>query len=410
MDIATKQQLLSPNADAAGNDMIAPSYQPAAAKHNVENLGLETVWPYNLIGDNSDLTSLAKRTFTNRVTKTSPDWSFDPLQAARLGLTNDMVSTLTTLTKTYQVLPSGLALWSTSNTQEPYVEQSGVLATTLQEALVQDYDDLLRITPAWPSGWDADGTVYIHGNSKVSVQYHHGSLITVGIQAGSAANQSIRNPWSGQSVEVVDSTTGNTVVSPTTASTFTIPLQADHSYLVEQTNALNSSLPFAQVTGQAATAYKALGSVTIGLPGSGVIPTPTPTSTPGSTPTVTSTSTPTATSTSTPVSGSCKVSYTVTNQWSGGFGANIAITNTSSTAWNGWTLKFSFPGNQQVTQLWNGSVTQSGSTVTITNSSYNGQVAAGATVSPGPGFNGSFTGSNPNPTLFTVNGATCTTS
>jgi cellulase/cellobiase CelA1 len=103
------------------------------------------------------------------------------------------------------------------------------------------------------------------------------------------------------------------------------------------------------------------------------------------------------------------VSYTVTNQWNGGFGANIAITNTGSTAWNNWTLKFTFPGNQQVTQLWNGSVTQSGSSVTVTNASYNGQVTAGASVSPSPGFNGSFTGSNPAPTSFTLNGQTCTT-
>lgn len=131
----------------------------------------------------------------------------------------------------------------------------------------------------------------------------------------------------------------------------------------------------------------------------------------GPTPTPTMGSTPTPTPTSTPVSGSaCKVSYTITNQWSGGFGANIAITNTGSTAWNNWTLKFTFPGNQQVTQLWNGTVTQSGSSVTVTNASYNGQVAAGAAVSPGPGFNGSFSGSNPNPTSFTVNGATCSTS
>jgi hypothetical protein len=104
------------------------------------------------------------------------------------------------------------------------------------------------------------------------------------------------------------------------------------------------------------------------------------------------------------------VTYTVNNQWSGGFGANISITNTSSTAWNSWTLNFTFPGSQQVTQLWNGNVTQSGSSVTVTNASYNGQVAAGATVNPGPGFNGSWNGSNPAPTTFTVNGVTCTTS
>jgi hypothetical protein len=141
--------------------------------------------------------------------------------------------------------------------------------------------------------------------------------------------------------------------------------------------------------------------------GSTVSSTPTVGTTPSPSPTTGTTPTPTPTSGS---GASCKVSYTVTNQWNGGFGANIAITNTGSTAWNGWTLKFTFPGTQQVTQLWNGSVSQSGSSVTVTNASYNGQVAAGAAVSPGPGFNGSFTGSNPNPTSFTVNGATCSTS
>ncbi|HZR40370.1 MAG TPA: arabinofuranosidase catalytic domain-containing protein [Ktedonobacteraceae bacterium] len=145
--------------------------------------------------------------------------------------------------------------------------------------------------------------------------------------------------------------------------------------------------------------------------GSSVGSTPTPSPTMGSTPTPTPSQTPSPTPTQTPVTGaSCKVSYTVSNQWQGGFGATIAITNTGSTAWNGWTLKFTFPGNQQVTQLWNGNVTQSGSSVTVTNASYNGQVPAGAAVSSSPGFNGSWNGSNPNPTSFTVNGASCSTS
>lgn len=103
----------------------------------------------------------------------------------------------------------------------------------------------------------------------------------------------------------------------------------------------------------------------------------------------------------------CSVTYTVQNQWPGGFTAGLSITNLGSTALNGWTLVFTFPGSQQVTQLWNGAVSQSGSTVTITNASYNGQVAAGAAVNPGPGFNGSWNGSNPNPASFTLNGTVC---
>ena len=155
------------------------------------------------------------------------------------------------------------------------------------------------------------------------------------------------------------------------------------------------------------------------LEGSAVIPTPTPTMGGGVTPTPTHTptstptptpigSTPTPTPTSITGGGACSVHYAITNQWQGGFGASISITNTSSTAINGWSLKFSFPNGQTVTQLWNGSVTQSGSAVTITNASYNASIPAGAALNSAPGFNGSWTGSNSAPTAFTLNGATCT--
>src|SRR5258707_971090 len=72
----------------------------------------------------------------------------------------------------------------------------------------------------------------------------------------------------------------------------------------------------------------------------------------------------------------CQVTYTVTNQWSGGFGANITIQNTSSSAWTSWSLAFTFPtSGQTVTQGWNGTFSQSGQNVTVTNASYNGSVA-----------------------------------
>jgi cellulose 1,4-beta-cellobiosidase len=104
----------------------------------------------------------------------------------------------------------------------------------------------------------------------------------------------------------------------------------------------------------------------------------------------------------------CQVTYTVTNQWPGGFGATFTIQNTSGSAWSSWSLTFTFPASgQQITQLWNGNYTQSGQNVTITNLSYNGSVPSGGTVSSEPGFNGSWTGSNPSPTSFSINGNVC---
>ncbi len=101
----------------------------------------------------------------------------------------------------------------------------------------------------------------------------------------------------------------------------------------------------------------------------------------------------------------CSVAYTVTSQWPGGFGVNVNITNLGDPI-NGWTLGWSYTAGQQVTQAWNATVTQSGGQVTARNMSYNATIATNA--STGFGFNGSWTGSNPNPTSFTLNGTTCT--
>ncbi|HEY7416301.1 MAG TPA: cellulose binding domain-containing protein, partial [Ktedonobacteraceae bacterium] len=60
----------------------------------------------------------------------------------------------------------------------------------------------------------------------------------------------------------------------------------------------------------------------------------------------------------------CQVSYTITNQWPGGFGANIVVQNTSSSAWTSWTLGFTFPASgQAVSSGWNGNFSQSGQNV-----------------------------------------------
>jgi hypothetical protein len=106
----------------------------------------------------------------------------------------------------------------------------------------------------------------------------------------------------------------------------------------------------------------------------------------------------------------CNVNYTVSSQWPGGFGVqSISIQNTSSSAWTNWTLTFAFPNSSQkiLSNPWNGNFTQSGQNVTVTNVGYNGNVAANAFVTPGPGFNGSYSSSNPIPTSFSVNGNVC---
>ncbi|HTF10522.1 MAG TPA: glycoside hydrolase family 9 protein [Asanoa sp.] len=114
----------------------------------------------------------------------------------------------------------------------------------------------------------------------------------------------------------------------------------------------------------------------------------------------------TVTTSAPPAAGACTVAY-ATNDWSSGFTANITITNTGTTAINGWSLGFTFPHTgQKVSQGWSATFTQTGTAVTATSLSYNGALAPGA--STGIGFNGTHTGSNPKPTSFTLNGVACT--
>lgn len=105
-----------------------------------------------------------------------------------------------------------------------------------------------------------------------------------------------------------------------------------------------------------------------------------------------------------PAPDSCHVTYTPAN-WPGGFTANVTITNTGTAAINGWTLGFTFPGDQTVTHGWNANVTQNDTTVTASNLAYNATIAPGAGQSFG--FQGTWAADDTPPTTFAVNGELC---
>ncbi|MFI1169848.1 ricin-type beta-trefoil lectin domain protein [Streptomyces sp. NPDC020801] len=237
---------------------------------NNQNIGLEPVWPYSLIGDDTSLTNEGISTFMARPNPVDDggdyDWNVEPIQAARLGLSSLFASTLKQSVVNNQVYQNGFGYYvaTTSPPAAPSEflgEQQGVVATALNEALAQDYDGELRIAPSVPATWDVDGTVAVQGGTRVSVQIHHGSIEPVGITAGPGVNPSsgtytitVRNPWPGQSVQVVDgSNTSNVVVSPTTSSEINITATSGHTYVVEQVSAPITGMTYQQVTGTPAS-------------------------------------------------------------------------------------------------------------------------------------------------------------
>ncbi|SDO52310.1 fascin domain-containing protein [Actinacidiphila guanduensis] len=269
-----RTQVLAPSADSSNNDIIAYSYQPTAQIRNGENIDLEPVWPYDLITDDpGPLHDLAVRSYNHRAFTGGNDWSMDAIDAARLGMASEVAAKLVSITQSHQVYINGLADLGNTVGTEGYIEQMSGVATAMDEALVQDYDGTLRIAPAWPSTWDASGTVSVQGNTKVDVQVQGGTPVTVAIQAGSTRTMKVRNPWPGQAIQVVNGSGSGVVVSSTTAATINVPVTSGQSYLVEQVGSPTTSLPYAQVSGTPATAAKHLGNVQIGLDaGSGTTP------------------------------------------------------------------------------------------------------------------------------------------
>jgi endo-1,4-beta-xylanase len=103
--------------------------------------------------------------------------------------------------------------------------------------------------------------------------------------------------------------------------------------------------------------------------------------------------------------GTCHVTYTKNSEWPGGFTAQVIIANTGTTTINGWSLTFTFPGDQKITSNFNGGFSQTGENATLTNASYNGTIAPGASITDG--FQGTWTSSDANPTSFSINGTAC---
>src|SRR5262249_30728952 len=178
-DDATKTRLPNPDytqaetqaADGGGTDMIGISYQPAAQRHNGENIELEPLWPWNQVSDqDANMFALEQRSYTNRPNKGGNDWSYDAVDAARLEQPGQVEADVVSSIESHQVYVNGLADIGNSIGYQPYQEQSANVAAAVSEALAQDYDGIIRFAPAWPSDWDGSGSAYIQHKDKVDVQ------------------------------------------------------------------------------------------------------------------------------------------------------------------------------------------------------------------------------------------------
>ncbi|MBE6071872.1 MAG: 1,3-beta-glucanase [Clostridium butyricum] len=101
-----------------------------------------------------------------------------------------------------------------------------------------------------------------------------------------------------------------------------------------------------------------------------------------------------------------EVSYEIINDWDSGATINITIKNNGTTSINNWTLSWTQPENQTISQMWNGAYSKNNSTIFVKNLDYNNTIPAnGGTQTFG--FNINYSGANTIPANFKLNNTLC---
>ncbi|MGK5683697.1 glycoside hydrolase family 6 protein [Actinoplanes sp. URMC 104] len=105
-----------------------------------------------------------------------------------------------------------------------------------------------------------------------------------------------------------------------------------------------------------------------------------PTTPPATTPPATTppTTTPPVTPPTTAPAGACAASYVTSSSWQGGFQGQVTV-KAGGSAVNGWSVSWTPAAGQSISQVWGGSLSVSGSTVTVRNAAWNGSLQPGAT-------------------------------
>jgi hypothetical protein len=253
------------------------------------------------------------------------------------------------------------------------------------------------------SGFTGSGTptVYTLGDNATSITSATGSASSVTVPAYSLVVVQI--PGSGGTGVNAPGAPGQPVISGLTSAggTLSWPASTPGSYPVADYQVYQQSGATSTLVATTSSTSLALSGLTIGntytynveavdTQGDASLPSP-----------------PVTFTVPAPADSTCAVHYTVESSWPDGFGAAITITNRATTATSSWTLTWNWPASgEAVSSGWNGTFTQTGSAVSVASASYNGAIAAnGGTTSIG--FNGADTGSDPAPTVFSLNGTIC---
>ncbi|GAA1762536.1 glycosyl hydrolase family 95 catalytic domain-containing protein [Luedemannella helvata] len=272
---------------------------------------------------------------------------------------------LTDLVRTDRLAPNMFDLHPPFQIDGNFGATSGIA-----EMLLHSHNGELHLLPALPAAWPTGHVAGLRGRGgyTVAMAWTNGQADELRVRADRDGTVRLRaRLFTGgfTLVDVADGSTPATTRPETDVVAFAV--RAGHTYRAARPGVTQSPIVTATATATA----------TAGAPSSS------------------------APMTSGPAPSGAQATYAVTNSWGGGFQATVTVTAGPSPI-QGWRVSWTFPNGQVITQLWNGSHTQSGSNVTVSNAPYNGVLPAGGSTTFG--FIATVTGTNGPPTNIT-----CTT-
>ncbi|WP_214106594.1 fascin domain-containing protein [Acrocarpospora catenulata] len=247
------------------NNAYQPHQPPISQTRNNENVAAEIIWPYDLTGIGYPDYSTALQTWNVRPHPYGNVWSNDHAQAARLGLGDQTYNGMKTMLQKYQNYPNGM----TNNTNGVF-EYLGIHLVAMNEALLQSYNDKIRVFPAVPgdSGFVGKFTLLAKDGHLVSSEREGGEIKYVGVKSQYGKQATVVNPWGTQQVRV-RRTSDNAIITTSSAAEISFATAANTVYVVERTAKPLSSYTWTTLTGTANQGQKTLSGTasTLGLPG-----------------------------------------------------------------------------------------------------------------------------------------------
>ncbi len=166
-----------PVKEVNGKTMLSPAQECLGPKMNYENPELYAIFPYRLYGLGKPDLETARRSHELRMNKHNAGWQQETIQAALLGLTEEVRDMVVERFSTKHPGSRFPAFWGPNYDWIPDQDHGCVAMAALQFMLVQAEGDNIHLLPAWPKEWDVEFKLHTPHNRIVEGIYRDGAWI-----------------------------------------------------------------------------------------------------------------------------------------------------------------------------------------------------------------------------------------